>query len=355
MASTIDKPFKTYEEQIQILESRNVIIEDRDDAIRQLKEFSYYTLVNGYKDTFFSVPGTDSFRPGTRFDELLTLHLIDLSINSIIMKYILALENALKTRISYIVASRFGTEFNDIPQNTNTSNDYLSPLNYSQNGNHRSITNSFVNKVKRDINWKRNHPNDCRSEAVAHYLRVHNHLPPWILMTELTFYQATEWYRILKQPEKEIINDEFLSGFSNVSSLSYDEKTEFLTQAFSLLRKFRNMIAHNHKTFQTKPNIFLPKRSYLRLTQGTVSEREYNDDFGKSDLYAILNCCILLINTRYLISALLDDLTHVFSPYEDTKICDKTVKEIFGLPDDILERLRIIAIAKFATGSNQTP
>lgn len=47
MASTIDKPFKTYEEQIQILESRNVIIEDRDDAIRQLKEFSYYTLVNG--------------------------------------------------------------------------------------------------------------------------------------------------------------------------------------------------------------------------------------------------------------------------------------------------------------------
>lgn len=92
MCAILDKPFRTYEEQLQILESRNIIIEDRNFAVNFLKEFSYYTLVNGYKDTFLSVPNTDNFQPGTRFNELVTMHLIDLDINSIIMKYILALE-----------------------------------------------------------------------------------------------------------------------------------------------------------------------------------------------------------------------------------------------------------------------
>lgn len=44
-----DKPFKTYDEQISILESRNVIIDDYDFARRVLSGLSYYTIVNGYK------------------------------------------------------------------------------------------------------------------------------------------------------------------------------------------------------------------------------------------------------------------------------------------------------------------
>lgn len=346
MTAELDKPFKTYEEQLQILESRNVIIENREDAIRQLKEFSYYTLVNGYKDTFLSVHGTDSFQPGTKFEELLTLHLIDLNINSIIMKYVLALENSLKTRVSYIVAKHFGAELDSACQNSNAATDYLSTANYSQNGNHKNIAKNFIKKVKSDIKQKRNGHKECRSEALAHYIQFHNHIPPWILMTELTFHQATEWYKILKKSEKSIINEEFLGDFPNVALLSYDEKTEFLSQAFGLLRKFRNKIAHNHKTFQAKPNVCLSKTSYLALAQGTVSQQEYDNDFGKSDLYAVLNCCVLLINTRYLTSSLLNDLAHVIEPYNGMTISGKTIKEIFGLPEDILERLKTIAAAK---------
>ncbi len=48
-----DKPFKTYDEQIKILLSRNINIPDYDFARMVLSSLSYYTIINGYKDTFF--------------------------------------------------------------------------------------------------------------------------------------------------------------------------------------------------------------------------------------------------------------------------------------------------------------
>ena len=46
-----DKPFKTYDEQIEILISRNINIPDPDFARMVLSSLSYYTIINGYKNT----------------------------------------------------------------------------------------------------------------------------------------------------------------------------------------------------------------------------------------------------------------------------------------------------------------
>ena len=46
------KEFKTYEEQLQILRDRGLIIGDVPSAIKVLKRENYYTLINGYKELF---------------------------------------------------------------------------------------------------------------------------------------------------------------------------------------------------------------------------------------------------------------------------------------------------------------
>jgi len=46
------KPFKTYEEQIALLRSRNLKISDADKAKEILSQTNYYKLINGYKDLF---------------------------------------------------------------------------------------------------------------------------------------------------------------------------------------------------------------------------------------------------------------------------------------------------------------
>ena len=48
-----DKPFKTYIEQIDILKNRyNLTISNDTFAEKALKSFTYYDLINGYKDCF---------------------------------------------------------------------------------------------------------------------------------------------------------------------------------------------------------------------------------------------------------------------------------------------------------------
>ncbi|ETS92631.1 hypothetical protein HMPREF1497_2461, partial [Fusobacterium sp. CM21] len=48
-----DKPFKTYDEQISHLKNvHSLQINDESFAKQALKSFSYYDLINGYKDIF---------------------------------------------------------------------------------------------------------------------------------------------------------------------------------------------------------------------------------------------------------------------------------------------------------------
>ena len=119
-----NKPFKTYDEQIRLLTSRNVEIDDYDFAKNALSSFSSVfhalyraggvndigslraiQLVRGGKpiatiDVYdFIKPGTDNFIPGTNFKDLYTLHIIDSNLNNIILKNILFVERFLKNEI----------------------------------------------------------------------------------------------------------------------------------------------------------------------------------------------------------------------------------------------------------------
>ncbi|WP_206424107.1 hypothetical protein [Vaginisenegalia massiliensis] len=46
------KPFKTIDEQIEILTSRKLIIKNEDAAKESLMRFGYYEIINGYKNPF---------------------------------------------------------------------------------------------------------------------------------------------------------------------------------------------------------------------------------------------------------------------------------------------------------------
>lgn len=54
----MDKPFKTYRQQLTILRGRNLVIKDGSKAIQILKNEGYYNIINGYKDIFLDMPQT---------------------------------------------------------------------------------------------------------------------------------------------------------------------------------------------------------------------------------------------------------------------------------------------------------
>lgn len=95
------KVFKTTNSQLRILRSRGVNIKNGSRAKKILETENYYNIVNGYKDLFIdktnTLPG-EVYLPGTDFFEIYALYLFDREIRSIFLKYILEIENNIKTQ-----------------------------------------------------------------------------------------------------------------------------------------------------------------------------------------------------------------------------------------------------------------
>lgn len=329
-----DKPFKTYDEQINILISRNIHIADRDFARKVLGSLSYYTIINGYKNTFLSVPGTDNFIKGTSFNDLYTLHMIDTNLNSIVLKNILFVEQYLKTRISYLISSQYGVYTDPHDISNQNPDDYLFRDYYSRSNKGR---NNILRQLKETLT------SDTVNDSVAHYANIKNHIPAWILVTNITFGLTIKWYGILSGSDKTKI----CSTFFPVSHLSIDEQKEFLSVSLDLLRRYRNKIAHGSRVFNTSGLPVLPKSQLLKLSHSVLSPSEYNRNIGKSDLFAVILSCFILIDNRYILANFLNDLIYTLDPYSKVQMNGKSVLEILGLPNNLFDKLKILHSQKF--------
>lgn len=333
-----DKPFKTYDELIELLISRKIIIDNVDFAKRALCGCSYYALVNGYKNTFLSVRGSDDFVPGTKFEDLYTLYLLDTSLNQILFKYILHIERSLKSKLTYLISEKYGV-YTDKTLNVSTDpSDYLYKSHYSNSNNKRS---NILYKLRECLLKPKN------NASLEHYLNDKNHVPAWILSTNIPFGLAIEWYSILKSNDKTTICNQFVSS----PDLSIEESKEFLSKALMILREYRNKIAHGNKIFSTYSFSILPKKQILALSYGNLSDTEYNKGLGQNDLLSVLYILIILSDDTYIPSGLINDCNALFCPYINSNILinGKSIFEIFNLPEDIFERLSNILKSKYDT------
>lgn len=330
-----DKPFKTYDEQIKILLSRNINIPDYDFARMVLSSLSYYTIINGYKDTFLSIPGTDSFIEGTNFNDLYTLHMIDTNVSSIVFKNILFVEQYLKTKIAYLVSEQYGVYTNPKDLSNRNPEDYLCRNNYGRSDRGR---NNILRQLKETLS------SDRINDSVAHYANIRNHIPPWILVTNITFGLTIKWYNILSSSDKTRICSEFLQ----TPDLSINEKKEFISISLDLLRRYRNKIAHGNRIFNLSGLPALPKKQLLNLSHNALSSDEYNKNIGKSDLFAVILTCFILIDNRYILTNFMSDLIYTLNPYANIRMNGKSILEILGLPNDLFDRLDTLHRQKFS-------
>lgn len=329
-----DKPFKTYEELISIMEERHISVPDKEFAIQVLQNYSYYGIINGYKNTFLQVPNSDSFIPGTNFNELYTLHIIDTSLNNIIFKYILFLENALKSRISYLVAQKYGVYTNPLDLRCLEENDYLYKKNYStSSGKRTNVLRSLKERISKDT----------KSPIMQHYLNDKNHIPPWILTTSIPYGLTIEWYNILNSDDKQDICNSFIAP----GLLTPEQSKEFVRKSLELTKEYRNKIAHGNRTFSMISLPQLPKVQTLSLTFNVISEEEYNNRMGQNDTFAVLLALIIMLSDKYLISNFYSELLNILSPYKGIRFNSQSIFDVLGFPNDLFERLNRLITQKF--------
>ncbi len=94
----------TFEEQVEILKSRNLIIDDKQEAIDILSRVNYYRL-SAYMLTLKS---GDRFRDGTRFSDIYNLYEFDKRLRNICLNVLESIEIAFRTHISYYLSHKYG-------------------------------------------------------------------------------------------------------------------------------------------------------------------------------------------------------------------------------------------------------
>ena len=284
------KPFKTYEEQIELLKSRGLTIKDECFARHVLQYMSYYDLINGYKNVLM---------PNDKF------------IRGVTIEY-------------------FGIE----------QLQYLDQRNYKAAASDLLFTDDIQDKIS-NLTSNENLGNPCK-----HYKKKYNDIPPWILFKNIPFSIATNFVKLLKRPQKE----KFVNALLKTDELDYSNKVCFITPALEIIRKFRNVAAHNLNFVMFRVgSINYPASLYATLMPDlirTIDGKIYQQDRDSlKGLYNYILSVLILLPSYSLKSNFIDDFRLcIYNPYnkadnDKNLLIFEDYIRLTQLPKNILKRL----------------
>lgn len=252
------KTFKTLDEQIEILKSRGLVINDVDKTKNILLRENYF-FINGYRHLFIKTKRDENFISGTTFEELYAMFIFDRKVRNIFFKNLLIVENNIKSLISYQLSRKYGYK----------EKEYLNPKNFSKDPIKNRQVHDVLNKVKRQIRT-----NVKQHSATMHYATNYGYIPLWILVKVLSFGIVSELYNILDESDQQEI--------ANLYNLDIESLSIYMT----ILSNYRNLCAHEDILYDHRTQKQIPDTRYHYLLNIDMTDGEYN--YGKNDLFSVV-------------------------------------------------------------------
>lgn len=254
----LEKQFKTLDEQIEIFKHKGLVIEDEKYAKEVLLRENYFFL-NGYRHLFYKSETEKRFIPGTTFEELYSMFLFDRSFRNVLFKYLLVIENNLKSITSYQLSKKYGYK----------EKDYLKVKNFTQIPERQRQVNDLIKKMKRQIRI-----NGSQHTATSHYVSHYGYIPLWILVKVLSFGVVSEMVSILKPEDQKDI--------SNIYGIATDDFINYLP----ILANYRNLCAHEDILYENRTQKEISDTIYHKILNIPRDEEGYI--YGKNDLFALI-------------------------------------------------------------------
>ena len=180
------KPPKSLDEQISILESRNCVVTDHNNAKLILQRLNYYRLTAFFLP-YIKIDGT--YKNGTTFDKVYRNYLFDAELRSLIFSIIEEIELFLRTQLAYYHSHKYGS------------------LGYTQekffNDNHKH--DIFMTKIKGYIEDNKSQP------FVSHHIEKYDgNFPLWVVIELFTPKALSIFYSdMLFEDQKEFAKTVF--------------------------------------------------------------------------------------------------------------------------------------------------
>lgn len=252
------KEYKTNEELLEHLESKNVVVKNKEDALNKIEKYTYYSIVNSYKLNFKKEDG--NYKDKVSFEEIYALYNFDKNIKYLFLKYSLELEIQIKSLMANQIAKVYGID------------NYLDKNNLDDNASD-DLKEKLIERISKDIDEEYK-----IHLAIIHYKDKYGFVPPFVLTKVLTFGLASSYYGLLKQSDRQAI-----SKYFKVTD-------KFLKQALKNLTMVRNISAHNDRLFCFRSKSYL---SYKEI------DKNYKRKDNETNLYMMIKTMEYLLKDDF--------------------------------------------------------
>lgn len=270
------KEFKTIDEQLDLLKSRNMTFNDEENAKKILLNNNYYNIINGYKDLFLDINNKNNYKIGTTFEEVYSLYDFDRQLRNIFLEYILKIENSMRALIAYYFSQVYGNDNYLKLDNFETFNKTnIKPENKQKQVKHIQNLLGNVNK---------NIANNVNNKYIGHYITTYGFIPLWVLVNILSFGDICNFYKLMKQKERIQVSKSF-----NIAEFD-------LTSFLNILSKTRNLCAHGERLYNYEFPAFTSINDTRYHSTLNLPQKNQRYTIGKNDLYAVVIVLKLLLN-----------------------------------------------------------
>lgn len=211
---------KTFDEQLNILEKRGLIIDNRELAKKVLSVINYYRLT-AYAIQF---KVENKYIGDIRFDTIYKLYNFDKKMKNLIVGALESIEISIRTYIAYTLAHKYGAD-------SYTKSEIFENEKYH---------NGLMNEINKEI--KRNYKEPF---VIHHNDKYNGKFPIWAIIELISFGALSRMYSNLKREDKRIISRELLG-------LDY----KLLVAGLLHLSYVRNICAHYGRLYNKKLVVF---------------------------------------------------------------------------------------------------
>ena len=281
-----NKPFRTIDEQLDILKERGLLIYDEDFAKECLRQLNYYRL-SGYTLTLRK---NDQFYKSITFENIMQIYNFDRQLKLLVLNYLEDIEISLRTHIGYVLGNR------DLTQSSNLS--YLDPSNYVSTTHYDQIQSELTSAI-----------GDNKNEAfIKHHKSKYNgKLPSWVIVETLSFGTLSRLFSSLNQDIKNEICGDYYNHI----------RPQVIENIMEGLVVLRNICAHHSRLYNrgipNTPRMPKPENEFY-LKQGYEK-----NEIGKKLFFRLVMIDRITENKDFM-NILISDIKQLSNNYPFVKL-----------------------------------
>lgn len=286
MTFQVSKTWLDFQDQLDLLKQRGLVVDGNDQALHALKNIGYYRL-SGYLYPFRQTQNDkklSTFIENTQFDDVLNLYQFDRKLKMLGFDALEQIEMALRTDVAHTLGKRHP---NAHEQAGYLDNKFCTAQPDQAKSKHAIWLDKYHVLLK----------NNKKQEFIEHYLSNYQTLPIWVAREILDFGALSHLYGGLKYKDRQAI------------ALKYQTTPELLLQWLKSLNFIRNVIAHHGRLWNLK----------------IINRTNFQKSFANDDLAAYLDK-----NLPFAYFYLMACLLNIINPNSDWK--ERVIQHIDSFP-----------------------